>query len=116
MQQHTFPQFAPNRIDRDRMIIRGVTAPELYALFSASAPVAIIALVLMTLFSSFFAGVVAGIFSGVVFLVVSVLFTASLKRGQVPHYLPHRITILKDAASLGRAPFIYRDSHYRSIR
>ena len=114
--QHSFPQFAPNRIDRDPAIVRGVTAPELYAFFSASAPVAIIALVLMTLLSSFFAGVVAGIFSGVMFLFVFLFFTASLKRGQPPNFLPHRITILKDEASLGRASFIYRDSHYRSIR
>jgi len=108
--------FVPNRIDRDPVIMKGVTNPEFKMIAVIASALSIASFILFLLVISAVFAMLASAFVLVICLFSGVFILAAYKRNKPRNYVTHMKHIYIERYFKIPAPFIHKTTHFRSTR
>ncbi len=108
--------FVPNRIDRDPMIMKGVTNPEFKMIAVIASAVAIASFILFLFIMSAVFAMLASAFVLVICLFLGVYMLAAYKRNKPRNYVNHIKHVYIERFFKVPAPFIHKTTHFKSTR
>jgi len=108
--------FVPNRIDRDPVIVKGVTNPEFKMIAIIAGALGIFLFILTLILTNVIAALLVSSFALVIVMFMGVFVLASYKRNKPRHYVTHMKHIYVERLFKIPAPFIYKSKNYRSTR
>ncbi len=108
--------FVPNRIDRDPVIMKGVTNPEFKMIAVIASALGVISFVLFLVVISAVFALLASAFVLVISLFCGVFILASYKRNKPRHYVTHMKHIYIERYFKIPSPFIHKTTQFRSTR
>lgn len=108
--------FVPNRIDRDPVIMKGVTNPEFKMIATIACVLTVVFFILFLFIMSAVFALLASAFVLVICLFVGVFILAACKRNKPRNYVNHMMHIYIERYLKIPAPFIHKTTHFRSTR
>ena len=108
--------FVPNRIDRDPVIMKGITNPEFKIIASIAGAVGAISFILFLFIMSAVFALLACAFVLVISLFSGVFILAAYKRNKPRNYVNHMMHVYIERYFKIPAPFIHKTTHFRSTR
>jgi len=108
--------FVPNRIDRDPVIMKGVTSPEFKMIATIACVLAVVFFILFLFIISAVFALLAGAFVLAICLFVGVFILAAYKRNKPRNYVNHMMHVYIERYFKIPAPFIHKTTHFRSTR
>lgn len=108
--------FVPKRIDRDPAILMGITAPESKIIAAIAGLVGLVVFVLVTIFVSLTAALLAFMVVFTIFLFGGVKLLAAYKRNKPRNYVQHIKHVFLEKIFGLKAPFIHQSTEFKSTR
>ena len=108
--------FVPNRIDRDPVIMKGVTNPEFKMIAVIASAISIGSFILFLFVISAVFSMLASAFVLVISLFAGVYMLAAYKRNKPRNYVTHMKHVYIERYFKVPAPFIHKTTHFKSTR
>ena len=108
--------FVPNRIDRDPVIMKGITNPEFKMIAAIAGSISVVFFLLFLFVLSAVFAMLASTFVLVISLFSGVFILAAYKRNKPRNYVNHMKHIYIERFFKIPAPFIHQSTQFRSTR